>query len=88
MSSEIIKGKTKTGFEYTIERKRLNNYELVEMLTELDDNPLLLPKILKLLLGKQNEALKDHVRDEEGLVDLERMNEEIVDIFKNQTLKK
>ena len=36
----MLKGKTKTGFEYEFDEKILKNYELVELLAEVDDNPL------------------------------------------------
>ena len=48
-----IKGKTKTGFKYEITGERLENYELIESLSEVDENPLLLPKTVNLLLGKE-----------------------------------
>ncbi|WP_067194759.1 hypothetical protein [Streptococcus sp. DD10] len=62
----------------------MENYELVEAIAEVDTNPLVLPKLIKLLLGSQAEALKDHVRDEEGLVPMDKMSEEIKDIFASQ----
>lgn len=85
-----LTGVTKTGFAYSISEKNLNNYELVEVLGELEDNPLLLPKVLKLLLGKeQTEKLKNHLRDDEGIVDTVKMSDELQDIFNAQArLKK
>lgn len=77
----MITGKTQTGFEFSIDERRLKNYELVEALAELENNPLLLTKIVKLLLGDDAEKLKDHVRDDSGFVDTEKMNVEIADIF-------
>lgn len=79
----MITGKTNSGFEFEIEEKRLENYELAEVLAEVDSNPLLMPRVVNLLLGKQAEDLKNHVRDEEGLVSSTRIGEEIEDIFKN-----
>lgn len=78
----MIKGKTKSGFEYAIERKRLNNYELIEALAELDKNSLLLPKVLILILGKeQKNKLVKHVKGDEEIADIDKMNQEIVEIF-------
>ena len=87
---ENLVGVTKSGFEYSIPKKNLNNYELVEALGEVDTNPLLLPKVLKLLLGKEQvEKLKNHLRDADGIVDTEKMAAELEDIFKaQQKLKK
>lgn len=79
--------KTKSGFEYNLDKKRLDNYELVEALAEMDTNPLALPKVVNLLLGDQAKALKDHVRDEDGNVSIERMSGELTEMFENQQLK-
>ena len=82
---ENLVGVTKSGFEYSIPKKNLNNYELVEVLGEVDTNPLFLPKVLKLLLGKEQvEKLKNHLRDNDGIVDTDKMTAELEDIFKAQ----
>lgn len=81
----MIKGKTKSGFAYKISDARLKNYELVELLAEVDENPLLLPKLVKVMLGDElADKLKDHIRDDEGLVDLDKVNQEIAEIFESQ----
>lgn len=81
----MILGKTKSGFSYEISEARLKNYELVELLADVDTNPLLLPKLVKVMLGEElADKLKDHIRDEEGLVDLEKINQEIAEIFESQ----
>jgi len=42
-----------------------------------------------MLLGKeQTNQLKDHLRDEEGLVPVDKMTEEITEIFQSQAVKK
>lgn len=80
-----LTGVTKTGFTYSVLEKNLKNYELVEVLGELESNPLALPKVLKLLLGKeQTDKLKDHVRDKDGIVDTEKISDELRDIFEAQ----
>ena len=82
----MIKGKTESGFEYEISKARLENYELIEALSEVDENPLLLPKVVNLLLGKdQAIKLKDHLRDSDGLVSSEKLSNEIMEIFQNQS---
>ena len=82
----MIKGKTESGFEYEIARARLENYELIEALSDVDENPLLLPKVVNLLLGKdQANKLKDHLRDSDGLVSSEKLSNEIMEIFQNQS---
>lgn len=79
-----MKGKTTSGFEFEISEDIKNDYELVENLGELEDNPLILGKIVKQILGKEQTAkLKDHVRNEKGIVPTDRMTQEIIEIFQN-----
>ena len=80
-----LTGVTKTGFAYSVLEKNLKKLELVEVLGELESNPLVLPKVLKLLLGKeQTDKLKDHVREKDGIVDTEKISAELQDIFEAQ----
>lgn len=81
----MIKGKTKSGFSYELDKERLNNYELLEAIEELEENPLVLSRVVNLFLGKeQTKKLKDHLRTENGIVPTEKMSEEITEIFQNQ----
>ena len=85
----MIEGKTKSGFEYEIPEENLNNYELVETLGELEQNPLLITKTVDLLLGKeQKEKLKDHLRTKSGMVPTDKISEEIMEIFNSQQATK
>ena len=84
----MIKGVLKNGFKFAIEKERLENYELIETLSELDDNPLMLPKAVNLLLGQeQSKRLKDCVRDEKGFVPTEKLTSCIFEIFQTKQLK-
>ena len=81
----MIKGKTKSGFSYELDKERLNNYELLEAIEELEENPLVLSRVVNLLLGKeQTKKLKDHLRTDNWIVPTEKMSEEITEIFQNQ----
>ena len=81
----MIKGKTKSGFSYELDKERLNNYELLEAIEELEENPLVLSRVVNLLLGKeQTKKLKDHLRTDNGIVPTEKMSEEITEIFQSQ----
>ena len=63
------KGKTKSGFNYTITDDALNNYELFEVIEKVEEKPLLMPKLVDMLLGeKQKKGLMDHLRNEKGVV--------------------
>ncbi len=79
----MISGVTESGFKYSIDKDNLDNYELIECIAGLDDNPLLLPKVLKLILGEdQVKKLKDHLRTEKGIVSNKSIQKEIEDILK------
>ena len=78
----MIKGKTKTGFNFEIEDEVLNDYELLEMFAEVDENPLLVPKLVKTILGEeQKNRLIDHVRDEKGRASVDKISMELENIL-------
>ena len=78
----MITGKTKSGFEYEIDPKRLDDYEFFELIASLDNNPLALPQVVNKLLGDdQKKILMDHLRDENGVVPISKIEKEITDIF-------
>ena len=80
----MIKGKTESGFKFEISKDVINDYELIENLGELDDNPLIMGKIVKQILGEEQTAkLKDHIRNKNGIVPTNKMTQEIIEIFKN-----
>lgn len=77
-----MKGKTSTGFEFDIEYERLDDMELVDIMAEIDENPLLMPKLCKMLLGEeQKKRLYDHLRSEDGRVPIEATTNAIQEIF-------
>ena len=81
----MILGKTKSGFEFSVAEERLNNYELLEAIGEIEENPLVLTRVVDLLLGKeQKKKLKDHIRTEDGLVPTDKLSDEITEIFQSQ----
>lgn len=78
----VITGKTKTGFEYEIDKKILNDYELLEEIDNIGKNPLIIIRLLKRLLKEEQlEKLKEHIRNEEGIVQIDKMEKELTDIF-------
>ena len=77
-----MKGKTSTGFEFDIEDERLDDMELVDIMAEIDENPLLMPKLCKMLLGEeQKKRMYDHLRSEDGRVPIEATTNAIQEIF-------
>lgn len=76
--------KTSTGFEFEIVDGVFDDWELFELLADVDSgNGMKIPAVLKKLLGaEQAAALKEHVRSEDGRVTVEAMNAEITDIIR------
>ncbi len=84
----MIKGTTRSGFAYEIQDEALNDFELLEQLSDLEDNPLYLPKVITKLFGdKQKKALLDHVRKDDGIVPVDLLSVELEDIFRGKDLK-
>lgn len=84
----MLKGKTESGFEFEVSDAAMNNYELVEVLAEVDTNPLLLPSLIVKLLGKeQKNKLLEHLRTKEGNVPIDAMSAEIMEIFQSGKAK-
>lgn len=81
--NDILKGKTSTGFNYEVDKRRLENYELLEAFAEMETNAFAIVKVINLLLGtEQSIKLKDHVR-KDGLVDNKKIMSEIQEIVEN-----
>ncbi len=79
----MIQGKTKSGFAYALDKDILNNMELVDALAEMqEENPLSVSQVLNLILGKeQKQRLYDHVRTDSGRVPMEKITEELGELF-------
>ena len=84
-----ITGTTESGFRYTLPPDALDDYELLENLCDIDNGDASkITGIARQLLGDaQIEALKDHVRKENGRVPALKMIEEIIQIFKGSQVK-
>lgn len=85
----MISGKTRTGFEYVIDDNVFDDYEILELMAKVKKNdPLAIFELIERLLGEeQKDQLKDHVRVN-GRVPMSAINDEIVDIFSNEEVKK
>lgn len=64
----FVKGKTTSGFAFSISEDALDDYELFEGLVALDKKDVsAIPDVLQRLLGdKQKAALMEHCRDSES----------------------
>lgn len=82
VKSNKIEGVTKSGFAYSIDKNRLQNYELLEVLADVDENPILMPKLLVMLMGKEEkDKLIDFLRIEDDTVPSDKVAETIAEIF-------
>lgn len=78
----MVKGTTKTGFKFSVDKDALMDLEFVEAAAASEENGLLFPKVLEKLLGeKQKAQLYDHVRNKKGRVMIDNVKDEIADIF-------
>lgn len=79
----MVKGVTKSGFEFELEENVINNMELVDALADCaDDNPFAVSKAVKLLLGNDlRQKLYDHLRTEDGRVPMEEVSVAVSEIF-------
>ena len=78
----MLRGKTQSGFEFTINENIGDDYELLELMGQVrNGDTLSIFELIDRVLGKeQHKALKEHCRVD-GRVSTAKMNEEIVDIF-------
>ena len=78
----MLTGETKTGFKFTVEEAALNDWELLEDLDGIENNPQRYVSVAKRLLSaEQYKALKEHCINEAGRVDMVKMFHEISDIL-------
>lgn len=78
----MIKGTTKTGFQFSVDENSMNDMELVDVLADsgIDDAFRMSHVVRKLLPGDQRKALYDHVRVG-GRVPVDAVVAEVEDIF-------
>lgn len=80
----MIKGKTKSGFEFEINEEQLNDYRFLKEVARVEDNPLRFPFLLEKMLSEdQEERLMKHLEDDKGRVDPDKVMEEVKDIFQS-----
>ena len=79
----MVKGKTKTGFAFSVDEDAMNDMELVDVLADKEtDDAFRMSYILKRLLpAEQRKKLYDHVRTDTGRVPVDAVVTEIEDIF-------
>lgn len=80
---EIVRGKTKSGFEFEVKKAMLNNAEFLELFAEVQNgDSMKVFGLVELALGKDQKArLYDHIRDEDGIVPVDALSTEAAEIF-------
>lgn len=78
----MINGKTKTGFQFSVDENCMNDMELVDILADnsVDEAFRMSALVKKLLPGEQRKALYDHVRVN-SRVPVDAVIAEVEDIF-------
>lgn len=76
--------KTSCGFEAEIDTDKLNDWEVLDALSGLDDGDMLCgPRLLRKILTKDDvKRLYDICRDDAGRIPPEAIEAAIIDIFK------
>ena len=78
----MLKGKTKSGFEFEIDEKMLDDMELMEAIVAADKNELMVPALVEKLLGtEQKQKLYDHIRTKKGNVPIKKTSEIVIEIM-------
>lgn len=80
----MYNGTISCGFTFSISEKVLKDWRIMELLEQLDTNPLATVKLAKLMLREDNQYQKliDTLAEEDGYVDTEKMSNAILEIFK------
>ena len=84
----MIKGKTKSGFEFQYEEEVMNDMEVMDAIIEIETGETELNKlrgyttVLSKILGTDGKKkLYDHVRTESGRVPIEAIDNELIEII-------
>lgn len=80
-----IVGKTESGFEYELDKEKLDDMYLFDAIGEVDEGHMeKLPKLVTLLLGEeQKKKLYKHLEDENHRVTVEACVKEVIEILQN-----
>ena len=78
----MITGTTASGFAFSISDEATNDMELFDLFAEADQNPLALPPLINRLLGpEQKKRLYDHLRNENGIVPIDKVGDELLEML-------
>ena len=76
------------GFELEIEDANLDNWEVLEVIDELEEHPERAVRLARMILGdKAYRMLKEHCRDDSGKVSMEKMMAALEEILSGDQSK-
>lgn len=87
----MVKGTTKSGFEFETNEKILDDMKFVRILSRIKTQPLYIDELAVRLLGEAKaDALYTHLEDEDGIVSPEAFSNELMEIISamGETAKK
>lgn len=81
---------TSTGFSVLVDERITDDWELIELVAGMKENdPAAVIGLVNKLMGKEGAAaLKEHVRNEDGIVRTTDMMREVAEIFQGVASKK
>ena len=81
----MITAKTESGFSIELEESTLDNMEVLDALSDLDEgNPLAMSRLVVKLLGKDGKKrLYDHLRTEDGRVPASAVESAIMELLQS-----
>lgn len=84
----MMNGKTRSGFEFTIDERSLDDYALLEAIGKFDaagnkiQQASALTEIIDYLLGENKEAFMEHIKkNNDGFRPIEAVRDEILDMM-------
>lgn len=78
----MLKGKLENGFKFKIEEYKLDDIEMLELMSKADENPLIFPRVIDKLLGEeQKQALYETLRTDKGNVPIQAVSDAVAEMF-------
>lgn len=79
----MIRGETKSGFEFEVNEEVLDDWEIIEKFDEIQKGDIFkIIDVIKMILGNDGYIkLKNHVKEKTGKLKTEDMQNEILDIL-------
>lgn len=85
----MLKGTTKSGFRYEINENIGDDYELLKLITKVEQDGTLIFDLTEKLLGvKQAANLEKFLKKRDGYVSTKKVIEEVIEIFNSQAMLK